>query len=93
MSINTEQLAHEIKARIQQLSDLAGTDLATEMDDLKIVLLQNPAACQLLLPEDIGMAVAAIKRMVFTAITSKEKVAKERPGKIKVDLSLDLSAE
>lgn len=91
--MSSEQFIHEIKARIQQLNELAGTDLATEMDDLKVVLLQNPAACQLLLPEDVGMAVAAIKRMVFTAITSKEKVVKERPGKVKVDLSLDLSTE
>jgi len=32
------QLTHEIQSRIRQLSDLAGTDLKTEMDDLRVVL-------------------------------------------------------
>ena len=41
-----EQLVHEIQARVAQLSELSGTDLKTEMDDLKVVLLKNPVACQ-----------------------------------------------
>jgi len=86
------QEAHEIKLRIAQLSELSGTDLKAEMDDLKMVLLKNPAACELLLPEDIGMAVAAIKRLVGTAIAAatKETPSSRRKGSTKVDLSIDL---
>jgi len=66
-----KQLTHEIQARIKQLSDLSGTDLKEEMDDLRVVLLKNPAACSLLIPEDLGMAVASIKRMVTVAVEAK----------------------
>ena len=83
----TEQLAHEIQARIQQLSDLSGTSLKNEMDDLKLCLLKNPAACELLLPEDIGMAVAAIKKLLGHATATAEKPA--RGKKPAVQLVLD----
>lgn len=84
----TEQLAHEIQARIQQLSDLSGTSLKNEMDDLKLCLLKNPAACELLLPEDIGMAVAAIKKLLGHAIATAtaEKPSRRKPA---VQLVLD----
>ena len=84
------QTAHEIQARIQQLSDLSGTSLKNEMDDLKLCLLKNPAACELLLPEDIGMAVAAIKKLLGHALataTTAEKPARGR--KPAVQLVLD----
>ena len=89
------QEAHEIKLRIAQLSELSGTDLKAEMDDLKMVLLKNPAACELLLPKDIGMAVAAIKRLVGTAIAAatKETPSSRRKGSARVDLSIDLSLD
>jgi len=37
-----KQLTHEIQVRIQQLSDLSGTDLKEEMDDLRGTLVKNP---------------------------------------------------
>lgn len=82
----TEQLAHEIQARIQQLSDLSGTSLKNEMDDLKLCLLKNPAACELLLPEDIGMAVAAIKKLLGHAIAAATPARGRKPA---VQLVLD----
>ena len=82
----TEQLAHEIQARIQQLSDLSGTSLKNEMDDLKLCLLKNPAACELLLPEDIGMAVAAIKKLLGHAIATATPARGRKPA---VQLVLD----
>jgi hypothetical protein len=88
-----KQLTHEIQARIKQLSDLSGTDLKEEMDDLRVVLLKNPAACSLLIPEDLGMAVASIKRMVTVAVEAKTKTPATRKGKEKVPLSLNLSLE
>lgn len=90
-----KQLTHEIQARIKQLSDLAGTDLKEEMSDLQVVLLQNPAACSLLVPEDLGMAVAAIKRMVSVAVAAKEKPAakKTKAASVQVALDMDLTLE
>lgn len=89
------QEAHEIKLRIAQLSELSGTDLKLEMDDLKMTLLKNPSACELLLPEDIGMAVAAIKRILGNAIAASkpEPTSSRSRGKQKVDLNIDLSLE
>lgn len=92
-----EQLAHEIRERIKQLSALSGTDLKTEMDDLKMVLLQNPAATELLLPEDIGMAVAAIKRILGNAIqcaeSPKPRAAPSGRKKVQLDLSMEIVDE
>jgi hypothetical protein len=90
-----KQICHEIQSRIAQLNELSGTDLKVEMDDLKRVLLQNPAACSLLLPEDIGLAVSALKRLIFTAkeLSSADKPSTTRKGKAKVDLNVDLSLD
>lgn len=95
MPTEAENMAHEIRLRIQALSDLSTTDLKFEMDDLKQVLIKNPAACALLLPEDIGQAVAAIKKIMTntSAAALAEKPSSRRTGKTKVDLTLDLSLE
>jgi len=83
MNENAQEL-HEIQLRIQQLEELSGTDLKTEMDSLKMVLLKNPSACELLMPEDIGLCVRAIKRLVYNAKTTATKP--ERKVAKKVDL-------
>ena len=90
-----KQLCFEIQERISQLEELSETDLKTEMDDLKMVLLQNPVACTLLLPEDIGKAVAAIKRLIYSAKNKadKEKPSTARSRKTKVDLNVDLALD
>ena len=92
MNETTEQIsqtAHEIQARIQQLSDLSGTNLKNEMDDLKLCLLKNPAACELLLPEDIGLAVAAIKKILGHSIALATVEKPTRGRKPAVQLKLD----
>ena len=65
------------------------------MDDLKVVLLKNPAACQLLLPEDIGEMVSCIKKMMLGAKTLAEikKPTTRKASKPQIDLSADLSLE
>ena len=65
------------------------------MDDLKVVLLKNPAACQLLLPEDIGMMVSCIKKLMLGAKTLAEikKPTGRKTSKPQIDLSADLSLE
>ena len=76
----TEQAAHDIKQRISELSDLGEEDLTGAMADLKRALMENPAACSILLPEDVGQLVAALRRItkqeVFSA-TTKSKTPKK----------------
>lgn len=83
------QICHEVRARINQLNELSGTDLKVEMDDLKMVLLKNPVACSLLLPEDIGKAVRALKTLIFAAKESPVKPLRSA-GRKPVNLILDM---
>ena len=75
------QAASEISLKIKSLCNFDGEDLKGEMASLKKALLENPAACSLLHPEDIGEAVANLRRMVGIAVASavakpkKEKAA------------------
>ncbi|EKD22446.1 MAG: hypothetical protein ACD_86C00003G0009 [uncultured bacterium] len=80
------QIASELQLRISRLTDFNGDDLKLEMASLKKAILENPAACSLLLPEDIGMAVAALRRMVGVAVAkaaaSKAKPKSDKPKKL-----------
>lgn len=77
-----EQIFSEIQIKIANLCNFDGESLKGEMASLKKALLENPAACSLLHDEDIGMAVAALRRMVGVAVAEaakpKEKKAKEK---------------
>lgn len=66
-NLNINQLQEKI-AQLATTED--GVPLRTAMDDLKKALKENPAACSLLLPTDIGECVAALKRL-----TNKEILA------------------
>lgn len=89
----SEQLASEIKQRISLLANFDGDSLKEEMDSLRTALSQNPAACELLLPEDIGLAVAALKRMVGKAVAeSNSPEKKERKKKEKTMSAKELQA-
>lgn len=87
METNTEnieltQKASEIQARIRSLCNFDGDNLENEMSALKLALLENPAACQLLMPEDIGMMVSNLQRIVsISAIMAAED--KKKPKKEK----------
>lgn len=70
-----EQKASEISLRIRALANFDGESLKGEMVALKTALLQNPSACSLLHDEDIGAAVAALRRMVGIAVASAAKPA------------------
>lgn len=63
----------EIQLRIKALNDMSEADLQHEMRDLKEVLLANPAACTMLLDEDIGMLVAARRKLTAKAMEEAEK--------------------
>jgi hypothetical protein len=77
-----EEKASEISTRIKMLCDMSDADLKTEMQSLKAAIMQNPAATSLLLPEDIGQMVAALRRITGFAIqqatTKPKKAAKPR---------------
>ena len=68
----------EIKERIERLTTLDGFDLKQAMDGLKALILANPSACSLLLPEDVGDMVTALRRM--TGNTKAELMAAPKRG-------------
>lgn len=67
----------DLSQRIEALKDLAGEDLAGAMKDLQTALIQNPSAVALMLPEDIGEMVIALRRLTGLAIAmASEKKTK-----------------
>lgn len=80
-----EQLAEntmlEIRARIQALEGYIGPELRAEMDSLRTALLENPAACALLMPEDIGALADAHRRKLGIAVAQAAASKKTSAGK------------
>lgn len=72
----------ELLTKIRHLSEVPEADLKTEMDQLKVALLANPAAVELMLPEDIGLMVENLRRIVGEAIAAAS-APKERKAKSK----------
>ena len=74
-----------MSGKIAHLNALSGEDLKNEMVELKALLLSNPSATTLLLPEEIGEMVKAIERqlgvarMLATEKPKKGKVASSKP--------------
>jgi len=87
VTASPSQEHHEILIKIRELTSIAGDNLKGEMDQLKKALLENPAAVALMLPEDIGMMVEALRRVTGEAIAEASK-PKEKKAK-KVVLSAD----
>lgn len=65
-----------------------GLPLDTAMRNLKVALKQNPAACSLMLDEDIGLCVAALRRM-----TNKNILADLTPDKAGRKPKVELTKE
>ena len=77
-----EQAYSEISQRIKQLESLSGDDLKNEMINLKKALLENPQACMLLLPEEIGSMVSHLRKITGIAIaTASAKTNKKKEPK------------
>lgn len=76
----------DILPRIEQLNALSGEDLASEMKQLKACLMQNPDACALMLPQDIGELVSALTRLsgedIAASMAPKAKGRKPKEEKI-----------
>jgi hypothetical protein len=66
-----------IKYKIKELQTLSGVDLEQAMKNLKQALIQNPAACSLLLPEEVGAMVDKLRQITGQSITAA-KTSKEK---------------
>lgn len=88
MSEENNQKASELSKRIEALDALNGESLKGEMAALKVAILENPAASALLLDEDVGLLVKALRKMTGVALTNaaagKEKVKKPSTKAVKL---------
>lgn len=80
------QAATDILPRIKELQNLSGEDLESEMQILKKAILENPSAAMLMLPEDIGCMVVALRRMTGQSIA--EATAEKKTGTKKAKKAL-----
>lgn len=78
------QTASEISLRIASLENLLGDELKYEMQSLKKSLIENPSACLLLQPEDVGLLVSNLRKITGQAMASasKEKATKAKSKKL-----------
>ena len=74
--------AKQIQKQIADLQALGDEDLKGAMDDLKKALMQNPAACALMLPQDVGAMVTALRRITGEAVLKEKKTTKPKAGKM-----------
>lgn len=75
-----------IQQRISELQSLNGVDLKASMAKLRAMLLDNPSACALLLPEDAGQMVAALRRMTNNKVAQTLTASKPKKEKaVKLD--------
>jgi type I site-specific restriction endonuclease len=79
-----EQTVTDILPRIRALKDMQTDQLDEEMDSLKEALLANPAAVQLMLPEDVGQLVIALRKITGQALVSAAAPKKKAPKLDKV---------
>lgn len=82
----------DIKAKLNLLSDMSDDSLKSAMTDLKKALLNNPQACYLMLPQDIGQMVVALRAMKNEAVVEATKDPKEKKA-TKAKASKPLTAE
>lgn len=85
-NLNIDQLREKI-ALLSTTED--GTPLDNAMRDLKIALKQNPAACSLMLDEDIGACVTALRRMTNRNIMA-DLTDDKKPRKPKIELTKEI---
>lgn len=87
-----QQAYRDIKAKLDLLEDMSEVNLKDAMTDLKKALLKNPQACYLILPQEVGQMVIALRRMKNEDVVTAEKVKKE-PGAKRGKASKALTAE
>lgn len=91
ITIENTLTIEEIRNKIAQLSTTdEGESLKKAMSDLKVALLKNPAACSLMLPEDIGECVKHLTKITMKDIVEAASSKKEKNGKVKVPTQEEL---
>lgn len=78
----------DIKSKLNRLSALDGSFLETAMKDLKKALMDNPQACYLILPQDIGKMVIALRAMKNEVIEAATETKEKAPKKAKASKAL-----
>ena len=76
-----DQRYSDLVERIKQMETMYGEDLESQMRQLKKALMENPDACALMQPEDIGLMVANLRRITGQAIATA--AAKPKRGAAK----------
>lgn len=74
-----DQAVSDIKERILQLSAMDEDDLTNAMAELKAALKENPSAVEILLPEDIGEMVKALRKITGEALATAAAKPKGKP--------------
>lgn len=84
--LGVEISVDEIREKIKKLTDIPEANLKDAMVDLKKALRLNPAACNLLLPEEIGLMVQHLYKVTKTQVVVAKSKDVVKTAK-KVDLS------
>lgn len=81
----------DIVSKIRELHNLMEDDLKEGMSALKVALKKNPAASDLLLDEEIGLMVVALRRIRGVAVSEASK--EKKPGRKPKAKDVQLTAE
>lgn len=95
---DTKVALDNIRQKIHDIQEMNGGELNGAMTTLREMLRANPAACSLMLPEDMGLMVRALRKMTNNTQALAMGAAKtsKKPGKEKelsVEEVLALAAE
>lgn len=93
LSSDVPDSVHIIRRKIQDIQNLDGVALRSEMDELRKLLQVNPQACMYMLPEDLGLMVRQLRKItdnkvaqvLSTTKTSAKRAAKEAPAKLSAE--------
>lgn len=91
-----QQKYADIRIKIDDLENRMGEDLKTAMTTLKKALMANPAACEIMLDEDIGEMVKALRRMTMQDVIETKETGggKKKPkAKTMADLTPEMLAQ
>jgi hypothetical protein len=75
--------AEDIVPRIRQLNSLTEADLPNEMKLLRDALMANPAAVSLMMPEDVGLLVIALRKITQEAVIASASTPSGKSKKVK----------
>lgn len=87
LSNDVPDSVHILKRKIQDIQNLDGVALRSEMDELRKLLQVNPQACMYLLPEDLGLMVRQLRKITDNKVaqvlsTTRTTKAKAAPAKL-----------